>query len=47
MPPRAAPGTVQEPLDYSSVTTTQRYTHMSEDDLCEQVIELPGNGVVR
>jgi integrase/recombinase XerC len=34
---------VQELLGHSSVTTTQRYTHMSADDLREQVAELPAN----
>ena len=34
---------VQEPLGHSSVTTTQRYTHMDADDLRRQVAELPGN----
>jgi len=35
---------VQELLGHSSVTTTQRYTHMDADDLRQQVAELPGNG---
>jgi site-specific recombinase XerD len=35
---------VQELLGHSSVTTTQRYTHMDADDLRRQVAELPGNG---
>jgi len=35
---------VQELLGHSSVTTTQRYTHMSAEDLRQQVAELPGNG---
>jgi site-specific recombinase XerD len=34
---------VQELLGHSSVTTTQRYTHMDADDLRRQVAELPGN----
>ena len=34
---------VQELLGHSSVTTTQRYTHMDADDLREQVAGLPGN----
>ena len=34
---------VQELLGHSSVTTTQRYTHMDADDLRQQVAELPGN----
>jgi len=36
---------VQELLGHSSVTTTQRYTHMDADDLRQQVAELPGNGL--
>ena len=36
---------VQELLGHSSVTTTQRYTHMDADDLRRQVAELPGNRV--
>ena len=35
---------VQELLGHSSVTTTQRYTHMEADDLRQQVAELPANG---
>ncbi|HUT73321.1 MAG TPA: tyrosine-type recombinase/integrase [Armatimonadota bacterium] len=35
---------VQELLGHSSVTTTQRYTHMDADDLRQQVADLPGNG---
>ena len=35
---------VQELLGHSSVTTTQRYTHMDADDLRQQVAEMPGNG---
>jgi len=35
---------VQELLGHSSVTTTQRYTHMDAADLRQQVAELPGNG---
>jgi integrase/recombinase XerC len=34
---------VQELLGHSSVTTTERYTHMDADDLRQQVAELPGN----
>ena len=34
---------VQELLGHSSVTTTQRYTHMDADDLRQQVAELLGN----
>lgn len=34
---------VQELLGHSSVTTTQRYTHMEADDLRQQVAGLPGN----
>jgi site-specific recombinase XerD len=34
---------VQELLGHSSVTTTQRYTHMSAEDLQAQVAALPGN----
>jgi len=34
---------VQELLGHSSVTTTQRYTHMDADDLRQQVAELPAN----
>jgi site-specific recombinase XerD len=34
---------VQELLGHSSVTTTQRYTHMDADDLRRQVAELPAN----
>jgi site-specific recombinase XerD len=34
---------VQELLGHSSVTTTQRYTHMDADDLRQQVGDLPGN----
>jgi len=34
---------VQELLGHSSVTTTQRYTHMEADDLRQQVAEMPGN----
>jgi len=37
---------VQELLGHSSVTTTQRYTHMDADDLRRQV-ELLGNGCPR
>jgi len=36
---------VQELLGHSSVTTTQRYTHMDADDLRQQVAGLPGNGL--
>jgi len=32
---------VQELLGHSSVTTTQRYTHMDADDLQTQVADLP------
>jgi site-specific recombinase XerD len=35
---------VQELLGHSSVTTTQRYTHMDADDLRQQVADMPGNG---
>jgi len=28
---------------HSSVTTTQRYTHMDAEDLRQQVAEMPGN----
>jgi integrase len=35
---------VEDLLGHSSVTTTQRYTHMSADDLREQVAGMPGNG---
>jgi len=38
---------VQELLGHSSVTTTQRYTHMDADDLRQQVAEMPGNGLRR
>jgi site-specific recombinase XerD len=34
---------VQELLGHSSVTTTQRYTHMDADDLRQQVAEMPAN----
>jgi integrase/recombinase XerC len=34
---------VQELLGHSSVTTTQRYTHMNADDLRQQVAEMPAN----
>jgi len=34
---------VQELLGHSSVTTTQRYTHMDADDLRRQVAEMPAN----
>jgi integrase/recombinase XerD len=34
---------VQELLGHSSVTTTQRYTHMEADDLRQQVADLPAN----
>ena len=34
---------VQELLGHSSVTTTQRYTHLDADDLRQQVAEMPGN----
>jgi len=34
---------VQELLGHSSVTTTQRYTHMEADDLRSQVADLPAN----
>ena len=34
---------VQELLGHSSVTTTQRYTHMEADDLRQQVAEMPAN----
>jgi len=34
---------VQELLGHSSVTTTQRYTHMEADDLRQQVAEMPGD----
>jgi site-specific recombinase XerD len=34
---------VQELLGHSSVTTTQRYTHMNAEDLRQQVAEMPGN----
>jgi site-specific recombinase XerD len=34
---------VQELLGHSSVTTTQRYTHMDADDLRQQVAGLPAN----
>jgi site-specific recombinase XerD len=34
---------VQELLGHSSVTTTQRYTHMNADDLPQQVAELAAN----
>ena len=34
---------VQELLGHSSVTTTQRYTHMEADDLRQQVAGLPAN----
>jgi len=33
----------QELLAHSTVTTTQRYTHMNADDLCQQVADMPGN----
>jgi len=33
----------QELPGHSSVTTTQRYTHMEADGLRQQVAELPGN----
>ena len=35
---------VQELLGHSSVTTTQRYTHMDADDLRQQVADMPGKG---
>jgi site-specific recombinase XerD len=35
---------VQELLGHSSVTTTQRYTHMEADDLRQQVAGLPAGG---
>jgi site-specific recombinase XerD len=38
---------VQELLGHSSVTTTQRYTHMDADDLRQQVAEMPGNHAAR
>jgi len=38
---------VQELLGHSSVTTTQRYTHMDADDLRQQVAEMPGNTYLR
>jgi len=34
---------VQELLGHSSVTTTQRYTHMEADDLRQQVADMPAN----
>jgi len=34
---------VQELLGHSSVTTTQRYTHMDTDNLRQQVPEMPAN----
>lgn len=34
---------VQELLGLSGVTTTQRYTHRSAEDLQAQVAELPGS----
>ena len=34
---------VQELLGHSSVTTTQRYTHMEAEDLRQQVADLPAN----
>jgi len=34
---------VQELLGHSSVTTTQRYTHMDAEDLRQQVAEMPAN----
>jgi integrase/recombinase XerC len=36
---------VQELLGHAWVTTTQRYTHLEVEDLQEQLIELPGNGL--
>jgi len=38
---------VQELLGHSSVTTTQRYTHMEAEDLQQQVAGLPSNGFQR
>jgi site-specific recombinase XerD len=35
---------VQELLGHSSVTTTQRYTHMDADDLRQQVADMPASG---
>jgi len=33
----------QELPGHSSVTATQRYTHMDADDLRQQVANMPGN----
>jgi len=38
---------VQELLGHSSVTTTQRYTHMEAEDLRQQVAEMPANRLPR